>query len=389
MKSIKKVFRLTLIIISAVATLLLCTACGEGDGAPEGMQLAKGSDELGYYFYVPEEWLLSPYSEIAASYASTVDTSSASYTEATPPAISDDATVPLSQRRAVAASEYFKKSLDSYAVAPSIIVNGEAVTFGNADIAFKYVFDHEYQSSKFRTMQILVYFEDRFGIFTFNSLNTPLSSDKPQFEYYSEKTQQMLDNFKFVSKSTDGTTDNEGEKIYDADGFILRSDKSLAGFELYLPEDFKVTHSSGLIAASLPDSSSFTATKSNITGVTYDGYFNQRKGELEALFGTVTVIIDNSAPWKCVKCDSQNDASIDKCNKCDTARSIGVHCKVGNANQAFLYEYTYFLSGVEYRVYQVLAATRTTGYAFTYTARVDNFDNNIDQIKAVLGKVNF
>ncbi len=387
----KRLLKLTTILIVLAAVLALLCACGEGDGAPEGMQLCAGTDELGFYFYVPEEWMLSPYADVYAAFAATVDTTSASYTETGVPAMSDDQSIPLSQRRAASAKSYFDSSMAEYKSGYTLLVDCEAVTFGNADIAFKFVFDHEHQGGKYRTMQILVYFEDRFGIFTFNSPNVPLTTDKPQFEYYSEKTQLIIDSFKFVSKveGSDASTPQDSEPVYDSDGFLLITDKRIAGFELYIPNELTVRHSDGLVVVDLGDGASLSATKSNISGVTYDGYFNQRKSELEALFGTVTVIQNITEPWRCVKCEVENESSLDKCSECETARPIGVPYSISGATSAFLYEYTYTFMGEEYRVYQVLAATKTTGYSFTFTSRVADFDQEIDTVRTILGKVAF
>ena len=383
----KKALKTALLLCLLITALALLCACGESDGAPEGMQLCAGSDSLGFYFYVPEEWMLSSYANIHSAFVAKIDITSASYTEVTPPALSDDETMPVSQRRALAAKDYFDRSMSSYKAGYTTLIDCESVTFGNAEHAFKFVYDHEYQNSKFRTMQILVYFEDRFGIFTFNSYNTPLTTDKPQFEYYAEKTQGIIDSFKFVSaKGENPPSADEGEPVYDADCYLLASDKKRAGFELYIPKELKVVHSDGLVVVELGKDASFSATKSNITGVTYDGYFKSRVEELETLFGTVTVITEEGE-WECVKCNGKNAPEVSKCAQCQTERSIGVRCEIDGATAAFLYEYTYSFMGEEYRVYQVLAATRTTGYCFTYTARAEDFDTHLDTVLAILGKV--
>ena len=118
-KALKSALLLCLLITAAA---LLC-ACGESDGAPEGMQLCEGSDTLGFYFYVPEEWMISSYANIYSAYVAKVDTTSASYTEVTPPAISGDETIPLPQRRAVAAKSYFDASMSSYKAGYTTIID--------------------------------------------------------------------------------------------------------------------------------------------------------------------------------------------------------------------------------------------------------------------------
>ena len=191
----KKITLLFLILL----TLFCLASCAGGDGVPEGLKIANGSEELGYYFYVPEEWVVSNYADISAAYASKVDASSMSYVETEAPTVSDDDTISQSARRAVATKDYFMASIADFPNIDRFLYEGEAVTFGNAEDAFKFVFEFEREEHKIRTMQILVYFEDRFGIFTFTSPNeNKSSSDKSQFDFYIEKVQRVIDNFKFT-----------------------------------------------------------------------------------------------------------------------------------------------------------------------------------------------
>ena len=149
----KKITALLLLI----SMIFLMLSCGKKSDIPDGMQLVQGGEKYGYYFYAPEEWTVSNYANIASAYASGVDTTSISYVELTMPKTT--------------IQEYFEESLNEYPVAPIILsdYSAKAVAFGNAETAIQYVFDHEYSGHKFRTMQIFVTYEGRFGIFTFNS----------------------------------------------------------------------------------------------------------------------------------------------------------------------------------------------------------------------------
>ena len=53
------------------------------------------------------------------------------------------------------------------------------------------------------------------------------------------------------------------------------------------------------------------------------------------------------------------------------------------------YEYTYVYHGNTYHVYQVLGADMLKGYVFTYTALENEYNEHIDEIKTILGKVSF
>lgn len=335
--------RITALIL-LLATLISLTACGKDGDAPEGMQLVRGGESVGYNFYVPEEWVVANHGDISAAYVSTVDKTSASYVECTPP----EGTV----------DEYFKASLSEYQTAPTLIEENKAVTFGNADEARMYVFDHENRDYKFRTMQIFAKYGERFGIFTFTSFRENMSSgEKTQYEYYQEKRQAIIENFKYVEKS--GTASEPTDYETDADGYRLISDKSLAKFSLYVPEEFTVKSSSGIVEAYLPDGSNINMTTAGNTGVVVSDYWKGRKAELEKLFGEVTVIGED------------------------------MKTSLGETDRAFAYEYKFFYNGEEYHVYQVLAITTFNGYVFTYTAKEESYSSHLDTVKKIMDKVRY
>ena len=69
----------------AIAILTLFASCGGGDDLPEGMQLVRGGDDVGYYFYAPEEWTVANNGEISAAYASKIDISSVTFAPSSAP----------------------------------------------------------------------------------------------------------------------------------------------------------------------------------------------------------------------------------------------------------------------------------------------------------------
>ena len=333
----KKLLSILLILTFA----LTLVACGDST-VPDGMQLVRGGENVGYYFYAPEEWTLSNYGSISAAYASTVDTSSVSYTEIPEP----EGTI----------TEYFTASLEEFPVKPTILTpNGEDTTFGNADSAKKFVFEHEYSGHKFRTMQIFVKYGDRFGIFTYNSmLENVSSSEKLQYDFYLEKGQGVIDNFKFISKA-----DEEESAPEISEGYKLISDKSVAKFSLYVPASMTVGEASGIADASYQDGSNVTLSKATATGVVVSEYWETRKTELSAIVTNLEEI------------------------------EINKEASLGNAKRAFSYEYTFVYNNTKYHVYQVLAVTTFDGFVFTYTATEDNYNLHIEEVKAIAGKVEF
>lgn len=331
-------------IILILCTLLSLSACNKkDDGIPDGMQLVRGGEKYGYYMYAPEEWTVASYGEVSSAYASNVDTSSISYVEVAMP----DGTV----------DEYFNESLKEFPAQPDIKTANVDTTFGNADDAKKYVFEHEYSGHKFRTMQIFVKYGERFGIFTFNSVLENISSpDVVQYDYYEEKIASVIKNFKFVSKS------GEEEKITyptDSEGYRLVSDKSIVKYSLYLPEQFDVEFASGMTVASLSDGSNLTLSRATTTGIKVNEYWETRKDELSSIATDIKEV------------------------KVETV------AKLGNSKQAVSYEYTFVYNNTKYHVYQVLAVTTFNGFVFTYTATEDNYAKHIDTIMKIAEKVEF
>ena len=46
-------------LITLLASVFSLVACADTTGLPEGMQLVRGGEEYGYYFYSPEEWTVA------------------------------------------------------------------------------------------------------------------------------------------------------------------------------------------------------------------------------------------------------------------------------------------------------------------------------------------
>ena len=75
----------TLMALITLLGVLTMTSCGNKDGAPKGMQLVKGGDDVGYKFFGPEEWVISNYGDIGCTYVSKIDMSSMTFVETEKP----------------------------------------------------------------------------------------------------------------------------------------------------------------------------------------------------------------------------------------------------------------------------------------------------------------
>lgn len=327
-------------LLTLLALALTLVSCGEKEELPDGMQLVRGGEEYGYYFYAPEEWTVSNLGDIAAAYASSVDSTSVSYAETSMPD---------------SVSEYFTESLAEFSTPPTVLNEGGTVTtFGNADDALEYIYEYEYSGHKFRTRQIFVSYGERFGIFTFTAVLENISDpEKNQYDFYKDKLDSVIKNFKFTEK--------KGEPVkpeYEAkDGYKLVSDKSTARFSLFVPEDYEVEYSSGIVLAKAADGSNVTMTRAMSTGVTITDYWKLRRDELSAIVGDITVISELS------------------------------ECSFGNAKSAAAVEYTYEYNGTVYHVYQVFSVTAFKGFTFTYTATEANYAKHMESVREIIKRV--
>lgn len=348
-----------LLLLVCLITVFSLASC-DTESTPDGMQLCWGGSDVGYNFYVPDGWVLSNTGNIHASYASRIDISSVSFAEVK---ISEPEILP-EQMGAYSPDLYFfefyfKEQLKEFPSAPEITVNGENTVFGKKDYtaerAIKYIFNHEYDNHKFTTMQILLKANSKYYIFTYTSMNEERSEGETYYAFHLTEVRKCIDEFMFLENAATEKAEIEYEK--DGDGFLLYSDKSLSGFELYVSPDFSLDYQSAIVSATHADGSNITMTKVTAAGVAVNEYWERRQTELSAIVSDITVIAENEP------------------------------CEFGNAQKMFSYEYTFKYNGKTFHVYQVLAVYGMNGYVFTYTATEANYLTHIDKINDSCDKV--
>ena len=339
--------KITAAVLTIITLLLALCGCSQGSDAPDGMQLVRGSDALGYYLYSPIGWIAASQGKIASSYVSTIDSTSVTLVEAKMP----EGTI----------KEYFEAAKADFTFDIDVKNEGGepiATKLGNSEEAYQYIYDYEYSGFKFRTMQIFAKFEGRFYIFTFTSQLTERSAGTSYYDFHlANSLPKIVENVKFVTKSGTEPTPEYPE----VNGYLLVSDKKLCGFDMYVPKDSKVDYSAGIVSVTREDGANITVSKSTATGVTIKDYWANRKKELEAIVGTVTEIEVN--------------------------KSEGV--TLGNLATAASYEYTYELGGVKYHVYQVFAVDTFEGYAFTFTAPEAVYAERIGEARDIAARLEF
>ena len=346
----KRIFTALLALIM-IFNLLALTSCSGDDGAPDGMQLVKGGEDLGYYFYGPEEWVLASIGDIGCTYASKIDLSSMTFVKTDMP----ESTV----------AEYFAGEKTKFPYEITVTVDGETCNFGNADaLATKYVYTYSYKEISYTCMQIFVSNSDSFYIFTYTANNEKRTDDKTYYEYYLDKVNATIEAFKFTEKTA--STAPEADYVRDADGHILVSDKTLSGFNMYVPDSYKVDYSTAIVSVTNADGANISMTQLTYTGVTFIEYWQTRMDNINAFAGgTCTGVYP-----------------LDK----DHIESV----EIPGTNQAKAYEYTYTYENVSYHVYQVIIIENgVNGYVFTYTADEAHYDQYLQEAKLILSKTEY
>lgn len=360
----KRLISITVLIFALVALLCSCDA----EKAPDGLQVIHSSSVEGFTFYGPEGWSIinTAYNADCKVYGARLGArgkTSITFIEAEKP---------------VNLNGYFTSSLENMPVyskdTVQVLKSPEACTFGNSGTAHKAIYTYKYKTydyqvsnyveMDFTCMQIFVERGEDFYIFTYTSTGVPSNEDSG-YNTYLEYVQKSIDAFVFTDKSGE-----EAPPTYekDADGYNLVSDKVLCGFSLYLPEDYKVASNDGDVEAKVGEGGTVSLTRAVDTGVTISDYWRMRKDELSRIVGEINELEVNVV-------NGEGESKV----------------KLGNldSNRVAAYTYTYEYAGVTYKVYQVMGVNLTTGFAFTYTAPIDEFDAHFDEIKTILDKVQF
>ena len=341
--------RITALLLTIITLALALCGCSQESDAPEGMQLVRGSDADGYYLYSPIGWIVANQGDIASSYVSTIDSTSVTLVEAKMPEGS--------------IKDYFEAAKADFTFDIEVKNDGGepiATKLGNSEEAYQFIYDYEYSGYKFRTMQIFAKFEGRFYIFTFTSqLVNRRGEDKTYYDFHLENSlPKIVENVKFVTKSGTVTSPEYPE----VDGYLLVSDKKICGFDMYVPKDYSVDYSDGIVSVTRADGTNITVSKSTTTGVSIKDYWANRKNELEAALKTTVTEIE-------------------------VGKSEGV--TLGNLSTAASYEYTYEYRGVTYHVYQVFGVDLFSGYAFTLTAPESVYAERIGEALDIAARLEF
>lgn len=370
MKRILKLF-----VLAAVGALsFFAVSCGEDALAPEGMQVARGGEDEGYYFYVPDGWVVANYGDFASAYVSKANPTAVTFAEAEMPESGKDGF------SADEAKAYFADSMKglAYAEGMKISVNGEEAGFGNAK-GFKFDFTYDYPREdggviKYRSLQYLIARGERLYVFQYSSRDVApdYSSDgKTYFDIYLEADENTVNasdviaQFKFLEKepvTAPKTAGSSGE-------LVLVSDKDTAGFNFYAPSDSVPVSTGALVQHDLGGGSSVAISELvlSTTAEHPDKYFEGIRVNMEKAFGTVNHL---------------NPATVENENR----------ISVTGANWGYVYEYSYSYGGEDYRGCMIIIGKQDgllsrSYYAFTYTAKTASYDKAL--LDAMVAKLEF
>jgi hypothetical protein len=361
----KKIVSAVLIVVMLVGATAMLASCGESD-VPHGMQLVRGGDSVGYYLYAPEEWTVANQESlgISAAYVSKLDNTSVTMIEAELPT----ATVP----------EYIATELKKYPESFELAVTLEPreASFGNAESAYKVVYTYKYDSFEYQSMQIFAIYKSHFYIFTYNASTAQYTADDNYYTNYLEKIEEVMANVKFVDKVDAPEVNTEFPK--DGDGYSLVSDKVIAGFDMYIPESYKLDWASAMVSATNAKGANVTVSKATDTNVNDNGYWNTRFKQLER--------IATSVKYEYVK-NEAGEITVDQAGEKMLAGKKGVD--LGEGLDAVSIEYSYELFGESYSVYQVLIVDGYTGYVFTFTAKTADYAELLPEAQTILYKLKF
>ncbi len=364
----KKAISILLLCAALLTMMLALVSCGGGnDGIPEGMQLVRGGETVGYNFYAPEEWVVSNRGEISSAYISVTNGSSVSLVEADLPEKTDES---LSEGNVPAyITDYYESEMSELPFEVTTTSAGKKINLGNAEEAYSFVYSFTYSKEKYKCMQVYAIYKSRFYIFTYLAPDVEYTGGKTYYEYFlTEKVTSVMDNILFLTKAAAEV--GKPEYSEDEDGFILVSDRATAGFDLYVPDSFTPDYVSGIVSAS-DKVAGISVNVSKITvNLGFGEYWKNRQDELREIADKTT---DGEG----------NEISTLVITHVDEAVSSHKN------TQRVTMIYSYSLEGKNYFVYQAYIRSTWTDYMYTYTSLSPLDEEGTELAKKILDKIDF
>lgn len=348
----KKALALLLSLIMITAALTACK--GKESDIPEGMQLVRGGEDIGYYMYGPEEWVVANQNElgIACTYVSKINNTSVTLTEA------DFTEADI--------ESYVARELERFPAdfALTVTLALKEDSLGNSEKAWKIGYTYKYGEYSYQVMQIFAIYKGTSYILTYSASTGTYDGEISYYEKFLEKAQDIIKNIKFVDKKASDTASPSYSK--DSDGYSLVSNEKLCGFNMYIPDSYKLDFATSIVSATRTDGSNINVSEATDTNTDSVGYWTTRFETLEKLGAEVSLF------------DADKDIAASQ-----------VMVDLGDGIRATSLGYSFTFMGETSYVYQVLIVKGFNGYVFTYTASEANFENNFEEMQTILNKIEF
>ncbi len=339
------------LLLSLLLPLGLLTACTDlgtdgGVTVPSGMQNAT-EGASGYYFFVPNGWLVERVGGVTMTNVSLY--SSASFSLA----------VFQSER---SPGEYFESSrleTEARLVSFAMETDGEKTTVGN-QAAIRYLYSGEYaEGNTRRVMQYITKKDGSLYVFTY-------MANTEEFDTYKTAVETAIGHFRFtdtplntpaiIPPMTDGAPE----------GMQMISDPTIHAYSLYVPQGWQVDARSGICGAYVSDSD-----RSNISLTCH--YRPSGVSNLKDYFALLQPINEKIyTDYTVLSAHKEGDPTV-KIGGHDGARYL-MSGKAG---------------GEEYRIMQVVFVRDSYIYVFTYTARASLYESHLSEVDAIIAAVTF
>ena len=343
----KKALSFVLVIVMLFGACLSLASCGESSDVPAGMQLVRGSDELGYYFYGPAGWVVANNENVACTYVSKLNNTTFTFAEAELPTVTLE--------------EYVESELKRFPSDFELVLEQglKEEAFGNAEKAYRIIYYYTVGEYKYKTYQMFVINDNRFFIYTYTASRAMRDEEKSYYDYYLEISAKVVEAFKFVEKKASSGEEIKPEYKTDSDGYRLLSDRSVCFFDLWCAPEYSLDFATSIVSVTDTEGRNINVSEATFSGApTTEGYWKYRLDQL----GLVAEIKNTGKPF-------------------------GVDLGAGLDCAAIEYEYT--LGGKDYKVYQALVSNGFRVFVFTYTAESDRYESGLDIARKILDKAVF
>ena len=343
-----------ILLILLISLSVLMTSCGadlapDGEPIPKDMVLASNMAVVDYAMFVPEGWIIDLQTGVTMAHASPGDLT----------------TVQMSSRKLNNTitdldswwAQYKTEASEAGAL-EIVSENEKAVVDGIA--AKKAVYKITVAENTYKCIIVGVVRNGAVYELLYNSIEDTESEDGGPYGTNMDSFEAILENIRFTDKLY--PNENEAEKDKDApEGMKLASNVKIVDYSLYIPDSWIIDIQTGntLAHVSALDKSSIQVGQWNLTEniKNYDTWWEEYKKDLDRI-GAKTIIKELS------------DTTVN-----------GIPAKAA--------EYKIKVGGNEYKCLVNAIIRKNSVYVILYTSTVDGYNDNINEINAILDNFKF